>query len=545
MSMTGLAFRSYTVVNMLVLAASPTLAPVLLARHAAATERPGPSADLFKTPYYACNINFYVSTIGSDINSGTSQAAAWQTLQHANNALAANGSNPGTCINVVASGVPYAGVSLTTGGNAASRNGYLAWRCTALLGCTISPSAGPNGNDEFIAEGPGVANYTFIDGFRINGNRTVYNVGVQVDGGCCGETGRFGSHHFWVVNSSIHGNGQGGIGFATEDYTYAIHNEVSDNASAPSCDNGAQGSGIGDNVALDIGTLYPGYVPTQDDKVNPVFGSFMTPNGAWFHKAYMWNIVFNNHLQPCSASGGDTDGNGIILDTFGTRSDGTGNTVPYPDQTLIAFNVVYNTGGVGIHVFDSEWATVANNTVYQSGMDPYKSGGSASIDTNGSYGNTLINNIAVALPAANNGTCSWNAVPPYQDFDNAILGGNFAAGHNPTGTDHPDVFSNNITWLGNGNPSCWGVLAGIGGPTGENPMFNIDTYSATTNKEATDPLWVNVAGTSLGTMTDPPKGRNFALKPGSPAIGYGLTEPYLPPQSVDVGACSSKLKHCP
>jgi hypothetical protein len=56
---------------------------------------------------------------------------------------------------------------------------------------------------------------------------------------------------------------------------------------------------------------------------------------------------------------------------------------------------------------------------------------------------------------------------------------------------------------------------------------------------------VDVGTTFTGTETTPPSGANFALKPGSPAIGYGQLESYLPAQAVDVGACSSALSVCP
>ena len=38
---------------------------------------------------------------------------------------------------------------------------------------------------------------------------------------------------------------------------------------------------------------------------------------------------------------------------------------------------------------------------------------------------------------------------------------------------------------------------------------------------------------------------NFALKPGSPAIGFGTLQPYLPCQCIDVGACPSACTTCP
>jgi hypothetical protein len=72
-----------------------------------------------------------------------------------------------------------------------------------------------------------------------------------------------------------------------------------------------------------------------------------------------------------------------------------------------------------------------------------------------------------------------------------------------------------------------------------------DSFSRAANKTNTDPMWEDVGSTSLGTETTPPVGINFALRPGSPAIGYGIKQPYLPAQSVDAGACSSSLAVCP
>jgi parallel beta-helix repeat protein len=47
------------------------------------------------------------------------------------------------------------------------------------------------------------------------------------------------------------------------------------------------------------------------------------------------------------------------MNTFSIPS---GNSVEYVNQTLIVFNVVYNNGGGGIHIFFSEDVTVANNS---------------------------------------------------------------------------------------------------------------------------------------------------------------------------------------
>jgi parallel beta-helix repeat protein len=358
---------------------------------------PGPSQALFAAPYYRCVTNYYVAPSGSDATGTGTSAAPWATLNRANGSgkLAA-----GACVNV--SPGSYAGVQLTASGNLASATGYVVWRCTTMDACIVNTTAGINRNAGFISsKAAGSASYVMIDGFTIPGTGATYNVGVEFTGHTNGQVGLFGSHHVWVLNSVIYGNGQGGVAFAESDYTYAIHNKIYGNANAPNCDSSAQGSGLANNVPLDITAGVPGYVATADDKTNPnpLIGSFVV-GSSWFHNVYEWNVVFNNYLSHCTTGDHDTDGNNIILDTFGT---GNGNSVSYPDQTLIGFNVVYNAGGGGIHIFYSEYATVANNTCYNNGLDPYQggtAGGAACIDTNASYGNTIINNIAVAVPGA-------------------------------------------------------------------------------------------------------------------------------------------------
>jgi hypothetical protein len=502
---------------------------------------PGPSAALFAAPYYSCQTNYYVSTTGSDSAAGTS-GAPWATLSHADTTLHTAGPSAaaGACVNVAPGS--YAGVQLTASGNLASATGYVVWRCTTMDACTVNTTAGINGNAGFISSNAaGSADYVMIDGFTIPGTGAVYNVGVEFTGHTNGQVGLFGSHHAWILNSVIYGNGQGGVAFAESDYTYAIHNKIYGNANAPGCDSSAQGSGLANNVPLDITAGVPSYVATADDKTNPnpLIGSFVV-GSSWFHNVYEWNVVFNNYLMPCTNGDHDTDGNNIILDTFGT---GNGNSVAYPDQTLIAFNVTYNAGGGGIHIFYSEYATVANNTSYNNGLDPYEygtSGGAAAIDSSDSYGNTFINNIAVGIPnAPPAGGCAFppGTVPGAPSFNDAITAGGLVG-------QAADTFSNNVTQLQGGNNSCWGSF-GDDSPTGEDPAFTPDTYSATSNKKATNPLWVSVGGTSIGTESTPPVGTNFALQSTSPAIGYGLTETYLPATSVDAGACYHTLASCP
>jgi parallel beta-helix repeat protein len=482
-----------------------------------AAQLPGPSLALFESPYYSCTRNYYVATTGFDSNSGTSSTLPWATLQRANNALATGGAAAGSCINI--SPGTYSGVALTNGGNLASSTGYVVYRCETMDGCTISGNAGIHGSESFETRqntSGAPPNYFMFDGFVMAGNNSPNGVAVSVWNGNNGSG--VAAHHIWVLNSIVTGFGQSGIGIAASEYYYIIHNKIYSNSNSQ-C--GSQGSGIAINIMHTI----PSYTPTADDLKTP--NRLLTPTrvigNSFFHNAVEWNVIYNNALTKCGTASNptDTDGNGIIFDT---NLISGGSTENYPSPSLVAFNVVYNNGGGGIHLYNSAGITVANNSCFNNQLDPGSSGtGRACMDESGGYGSTFINNIAVAIPAASGGNC--NVAPPYAKFNFGILGSPAQAPY--------DTFSNNITYIvGTGCQS-------------DARVYNGDAYSCASNKCATNPRWVNVGTNSPGTETAPPIGSNFALEPGSPAIGYGLVGSYLPTSSIDAGACASSLSQCP
>jgi parallel beta-helix repeat protein len=520
------AVRSFVAASLLALTAANAPVPSIVVSEADAAGVPGPSETLFKSPYYVCKTNYYVSTTGSDSNNGTSVSTPWKTLQHANDSLPTGGAAAGSCINV-APGTYPAGVSISAGGNLAAPTGYVVYRCTTMDACTVTGFA-RNSNGTFFFDTqpqPMTGNYVMIDGFRlIAPGETTFGQGVQL---WAGNNNYIPSvHHVWVLNSIVSGYGQAGINMNQGEYFFVIHNTVYGNANA-GCS--AQGSGIAFVVLM----AKAGYVRTSDDSETKVYGKI----GSAFHNVIEWNTVYNNATTECGTASNpyDTDGNNIILDTLDW--EGTSGATPYTPGTLIAFNIVYNSGGGGIHIFRSEDVTAANNTCYNAYLDPFdRAATRACIDTNDSYSNTLFNNIAVAIPSAPDGNCAFNAAP-YMQFNSATLGAP------PTG-DPADTWTHNITELQGGHNSCWAAF-GKDAPTGENISYQADSYSCTANKCATNPDWVNVGASSPGTETVPPTRANFALQPGSPAIGYGLTASYLPWTSVDVGACYHTIRTCP
>jgi parallel beta-helix repeat protein len=470
-----------------------------------APDKPGPSAALFISPYYTCLRNFYVAQTGSDANPGT-WSRPYRTIAQAQ----AVGLQAGDCVNVEP-GTYTTGVWISSGGNKASSTGYVVYRCTTMDACTVTDvTAGGNGS--FVwnnTRHPMTGSYVIIDGFVMSAATKNVLQGQGV--GIATNWYTPSVHHVWILNSIISGYGQSGVQMNQGEYFYVVHNTIYGNAGT-NCN--AQGSGISFAALI----AAPGYTATADDLDNPVLGDI----GSSFHNAVEWNVLYNNAVTNCGTASRpvNTDGNNIIMDTLDWNQ--WYGAVPYTDGVLIAFNVTYNAGGAGIHLYNSDDITVANNTCFNNWLDPYDtSSARGCINSMSShYANTIINNIAVALPAGHT-TCTYTA-PPYGRWNNAFLGSSAA----------PDVFSNNIAYMvGSG---CYG----------EAPMWG-DTFSCSANKCATSPGWVSVGDTSMGSETTPPVGVNFALQAGSPAIGYGLTKSYLPPSSVDVGACSSVFTSCP
>jgi parallel beta-helix repeat protein len=475
--------------------------------------QPGPSNYLYSNHFYHCLRHYYVATTGNDDNPGT-QVAPWATLQHANNMLPTDGSAAGTCIHVMP-GTYTAGVTLTAGGNQASPAGYVVWRCASMDSCKITANGGPWARS-FAIVSPNGPNYIVIDGFELAASsQVIYANGIIINDNSSGPpNGTPAAHHIWMLNNIIHGFGEGGIGTNEADWLFILHNTVYGNATV-TCD--AQGSGIGIVVAK----ATPNYTPTADDL------SF-----APFHQVVAWNITHDNMLTRCGNASNryDTDGNGIIMDTF----NGSGvDDVWYPNQTLVANNLTYNNGGKGIAIFRSSYITVANNTAYNNNLDPWNQGvPRAEISNMGGFNNTYVNNIAYATPAASpaDPRCKGAAYNPYPApcplmANVGFLGGNGAGVSNVNNT-----WSNNISF-GGAQINLWNSDPQLTG----NAWFDADVgkFTCTANQCRTNPQMIS------------PASENFGLQSSSPAISYGITRPDLLAKGADAGSCDHQLAKCP
>jgi|SRR6516165_4218747 hypothetical protein len=565
---------------------------------------PGPSAALFASPYYACNQNWYVGNWGqglpSDSNNGTSKSTPWATIQKADTGISVTGSGS-WCVNV-ANGTYTIGSSISHGGTTASNQGYVVYRCQSLGGCIITDAGGQTNNSAIAVN----TNYVMVDGFTINGgNGTGINtIGIaSCQDGVCGSSTTATTtpkHHIWALNNLIHGYGQAGIEFANGEFFYMVHNTVYDNSH--DCQ-AAQGSGVSFYLPLAI----PSYSLTADDQNNPVTGN----TGTLFRQFITWNVFYNNYVGCTSPP--VTDGNGIILDDW--QGDQFATTKPYLNGGLVAFNIVYNNGAGGIHAFNSEYVTIANNSIFNNYIDAVSTnqGFRGNMDDDGSFALNFINNISyancgsgilglnsavgvygidggsnyvasttlnaaivttlpttisVASAAQFPGGATFVALPLTYNGSYALPGGNmikidsevmtltagwtttsWAVSRGSLGTTPAthainatvqwiqNYFSNNVTAI---VPPCGEIDQGGSAANGY--------YSATANKEATLPNWVNVGNTSFGSESASPIGSNFALQGGSAAIGYGMISApfnFLSSQAVDAGACASTLVICP
>ena len=188
----------------------------------------------------------------------------------------------------------------------------------------------------------------------------------------------FDSDYVTFRENYVRDCGCGGISFREGDYGVIERNVTRDNAktSEYNC------SGI---------SIY------QPEQLN---------NNSGFHLIVRQNVSFENECnQPFTPGGFDrpTDGNGIILDDFNnTQRSGF---AAYKAGTLVENNLVFNNGGAGIKVFETDNATIRHNTAWHNSRILRNYTGTPG-DISVTYSPGLFNiynNVSVSL---NDGRCS-------------------------------------------------------------------------------------------------------------------------------------------
>jgi parallel beta-helix repeat protein len=304
------------------------------------------SLSLINIPVTAVTTHiWYVdATTGKDSNTGLTQAKAFKTISKANQKVSA-----GDTV-LVKNGTYKESFEITKSGTPS------AW---------ITFKAYPGQSPKIINTAD------TYDAVRISGNYIEINGFNIQDAGLGSAIYAYnpakGNHDIRVLNNILHDSAAGGFSSRYADYLTVENNIVYRNAfTSP-----YMGSGI---------SLYQS--KNYDNKPG-------------FHNIISGNISYANQDKAAYDDGTTTDGNGIIIDDSRQTQDSNFPT-PYTGATLIENNLVFDNGGRGIHVFESDNVTIRNNTAYHDVKDPLLQGTyNAELTTYFSSNISFYNNIAI------------------------------------------------------------------------------------------------------------------------------------------------------
>ncbi len=252
---------------------------------------------------------YYVdSSKGNDANNGRSEKLAFKTINKANEQISA-----GDTI-YVKNGIYPENITVKQSGTA---NRPISLQ--AFPG--HKPFVKGTQDGTFKIEG----NYIKIIGFEITS--TIDGSGIHVGSG---------NHHTRILKNEIHDSGCGGVSGQETDYLHIESNTIYRNSfrSPFLC------SGISIYQAVPFDSK-PG-----------------------FHNIIRGNISFANENKRAKEDGTVTDGNGIIIDDF-RHTQGQKKLPKYTAATLVENNIVFDNGGRGIHIFQSDNVVVRNNTAFK------------------------------------------------------------------------------------------------------------------------------------------------------------------------------------
>ncbi len=300
--------------------------------------------------HFICSIMakiYYVSSKGSDQNTGLNKTSPFKTIQKA-----ADLTHPGDTVYVMN------GTYRNT-----SSNNVLTIRNSGQPDAWISYKAYPGHKPKLESTGWQAievqgASYITIDGFKLEGNNDNLTLEYAV------------SQKNNSENSLTSGNGIGVTPFRQKNITYPHHIIIRNN------DVSKFGGGGIYTFAADYVTIENNVVHSNS-WYSPYANSGISNYQNWNfdrqpgHKMIIQgNTVYDNkNLIPFYRLGTITDGNGIIIDD--SRSTQLMSVLGiYYGRTLIENNIVYKNGGRGIHVFESDAIDIINNTTYQNSQTP-------------------------------------------------------------------------------------------------------------------------------------------------------------------------------
>lgn len=174
------------------------------------------------------------------------------------------------------------------------------------------------------------------------------------------------SHHIIIAKNRIHDCGGGGIGVSHADY-----------------------------ITVEDNLVYNTSWYTVFGTSGISFYQFRNHDSAGgYHNFIRRNKCYNNKsLVPWIKMCKIYDGNGIIIDDFRSRQNGS-KLSAYSSRTLIENNICWFNGGTGIHTFQSDHVDIFNNTAYCNSRS--KDFNPGQILSGASDDNRIINNILVA-----------------------------------------------------------------------------------------------------------------------------------------------------
>lgn len=302
--------------------------------------------------------DYYVSAnSGNDNNNGLSQATAFSTIQRA-----ADLTLPGDVVFIMAG----------TYTNAFPWEDLLYISRSGAPGAPITYTANPGDSPVLSFNGwhgikiEGGVSYIDIIGLEVVGNNANINLNDALNqpGGCndpngspdgfyngngIASDGRFQgqNHHITVRECAVHDCAGAGISMIHTDYVTIENCVVYNNA----------------------------WYAIYGTSGISIYQAWNYDNTTGIRNIIRNNRVFNNRMfVPWIAFCQITDGNGIIIDDGRNTQNGSTNGA-YTGRTFIQNNLVYDNGGRGIHVFESDHVDVFHNTVYNNGASPEISDG--------------------------------------------------------------------------------------------------------------------------------------------------------------------------